>query len=182
MAAKTRQRAARAESAMEQAKSSRGSRDSKAKEAQAVHRRRMQEINNRRDQEHQHHVTKAQIMDKRREDVRDSFLDMVDAENEAAIQTLETPLEMLNRALDEGDDTLEKKAKRAIFRQSARERVHVRERAARVLAEKRRVEQKPALSARTREEVESSMMPGPGQYNLRDFSEYGAGACARSLI
>lgn len=33
-------------------------------------------------------------MDRRREDVRDSFLDMVDAENENAIQTLETPLEV----------------------------------------------------------------------------------------
>ena len=44
--------------------------------------------------EHQQQATKAQIMDRRREDVRDSFLDMVDAENEAAIQTLETPLEV----------------------------------------------------------------------------------------
>ena len=50
---------------------------------------------------------------------------------------------MLNRALREGDNVLEKKARRAILRQSARERVHVRERAARVLAEKRRVEQTP---------------------------------------
>ena len=33
-------------------------------------------------------------MDRRREDVRDSFLDMVDAENENAIQTFETPLEV----------------------------------------------------------------------------------------
>lgn len=33
-------------------------------------------------------------MDRRREDVRDSFLDMVDAENETAIQTFETPLEV----------------------------------------------------------------------------------------
>ena len=54
-------------------------------------------------------------------------------------------LQMLNRALSEGDEMLEKKARRAIYRQSARERVHVRERAAKVLAEKRRVEQTPAL-------------------------------------
>lgn len=40
------------------------------------------------------HATKVQAMDRRREDVRDSFLDMVDAENETAIQALETPLEV----------------------------------------------------------------------------------------
>lgn len=33
-------------------------------------------------------------MDRRREDVRDSFLDMVDAENETALLALKTPLEV----------------------------------------------------------------------------------------
>lgn len=37
---------------------------------------------------------KAQLMDRKREDVRDSFLDMVDNENETAIQALETPIEV----------------------------------------------------------------------------------------
>lgn len=49
---------------------------------------------------------------------------------------------MLNRAVEERDEALEKKARRAILRQQARERVHVRERAARVLAEQRRLEKK----------------------------------------
>lgn len=173
-------------------------------------------------------------MDRRREDVRDSFLDMVNAENETAIQAFETPLEvsvaswrqnqafifsraralptglflrghvkegygelsaplaparplpnclfigawqnvpsrkmsnnkmnapadtffircstsppphppihvkMLDRALEEGDEVAEKKARRAILRQAARERVHVREKAARVLADQRRLGQ-----------------------------------------
>ncbi|CAM9280499.1 unnamed protein product [Ectocarpus sp. 4 AP-2014] len=171
-AAKARQRAARAESALQQASRSRGSRDSRAREAEAAHRRRMQQITDRRDREQRMHATKVQAMDRRREDVRDSFLDMVDAENETAIQALETPLEMLNRALEEGDEVSEKKARRAMLRQAARERVHVREKAARVLADQRRLEQKNA-GYRTRQLVESSMMPGPGQYNLRDFSEYG---------
>lgn len=38
----------------------------------------------------------------------------------------------------------EKKARRAMLRQAARERVHVREKAARVLADQRRLEQKNA--------------------------------------
>ncbi|CBJ33004.1 hypothetical protein Esi_0402_0018 [Ectocarpus siliculosus] len=143
-AAKARQRAARAESALQQARSSRGSRDSRAREAEAAHRRRMQQITDRRDREQRMHATKVQAMDRRREDVRDSFLDMVDAENETAIQALETPLEMLNRALEEGDEISEKKARRAMLRQAARERVHVREKAARVLADQRRLEQKNA--------------------------------------
>lgn len=33
-------------------------------------------------------------MDRKREDVRDSFLDMVDNEKETAIQALETPIEV----------------------------------------------------------------------------------------
>lgn len=45
---------------------------------------------------------------------------------------------MLNRAVEEGDKPLEKKARRAILKQSARERLHVRERAAKVLAEQRK--------------------------------------------
>lgn len=49
---------------------------------------------------------------------------------------------MLDRALEEGDEVAEKKARRAILRQAARERVHVREKAARVLADQRRLEQK----------------------------------------
>jgi len=49
---------------------------------------------------------------------------------------------MLDRALEEGDEVAEKKARRAILRQAARERVHVREKAARVLAEQRKLEQK----------------------------------------
>ncbi|CAM9478113.1 unnamed protein product, partial [Ectocarpus sp. 13 AM-2016] len=141
-AAKARQRAARAESALQQARSSKGSRDSRAREAEAAHRRRMQQITDRREREQRMHATKVQAMDRRREDVRDSFLDMVDAENETAIQALETPLEMLNRALEEGDEVSEKKARRAMLRQAARERVHVREKAARVLADQRRLEQK----------------------------------------
>lgn len=44
--------------------------------------------------EQREHAAKVQTMDRRREDVRDSFLDMVDAENETAIQALETPLEV----------------------------------------------------------------------------------------
>lgn len=44
--------------------------------------------------EHREHATRVQQMDRRREDVRDSFLDMVDAENENAVQALETPLEV----------------------------------------------------------------------------------------
>lgn len=47
---------------------------------------------------------------------------------------------MLDRALESGDTILEKKARRAILRQSARERLHVRERAAKVLAEQRKRE------------------------------------------
>lgn len=50
-------------------------------------------------------------------------------------------LQMLDRALSEGDSTLEKKARRAILRQTARDKVYVRQRAARVLAEQRRKEQ-----------------------------------------
>lgn len=52
--------------------------------------------------------------------------------------------QMLNRALEEGDEVSEKKARRAMLRQAARERVHVREKAARVLADQRRLEQKNA--------------------------------------
>lgn len=37
---------------------------------------------------------KLQLMDRKREDVRDSFLDMVENENETAIQALETPIEV----------------------------------------------------------------------------------------
>ncbi|CAM9176459.1 unnamed protein product, partial [Hapterophycus canaliculatus] len=181
-AARTRQRTARAELALQQARNSRGSRDSRAKAAEAAHRRRMQQITERKDKEQRRHAEKVQTMDRRREDVRDSFLDMVDAENETAIQALETPLETLNRALEEGDEVAEKKARRAMLRQAARERVHVREKAARVLADQRRLEQKDGVGDRTRQRVESSMMPGPGQYNLRDFSEYGGGAYSRPLV
>lgn len=37
-------------------------------------------------------------------------------------------------------------------------------------------------SYRVRQRLESSMMPGPGQYNLRDFSEYGGGAYSHPLF
>ncbi|CAM9768530.1 unnamed protein product, partial [Scytosiphon promiscuus] len=181
-AAKIRQRTARAELALQQARSSRGSRDLRAKAAEAAHRRRMQQITERKDKEQREHAAKVQTMDRRREDVRDSFLEMVDAENETAIQALETPLETLNRALEEGDEVAEKKARRAMLRQAARERVHVRDKAARVLADQRRLEQKNGTGNRARQRVESSMMPGPGQYNLRDFSEYGNGAYSRPLV
>jgi len=36
-------------------------------------------------------------------------------------------------------------------------------------------------SYRSRKMAESSMMPGPGQYNLRDFSEYRGGVYSRPL-
>lgn len=52
---------------------------------------------------------------------------------------------MLDRALEEGDEVAEKKARRAILRQAARERVHLREKAARVLADQRRLEQKNSV-------------------------------------
>lgn len=49
MAAKAKQRTARAEIAMRQARSSRGTRDSRAKEAEETHRRRMQQICDKKD-------------------------------------------------------------------------------------------------------------------------------------
>lgn len=48
-AARNRQRTARAELALRQARSARGNRESRAREAEAAHRRRMQQITDRRD-------------------------------------------------------------------------------------------------------------------------------------
>lgn len=47
---------------------------------------------------------------------------------------------MLDRAVDEGNSVLEKKARRAVLRRQAKERVDVRQRAAKVLKEQRRRE------------------------------------------
>ena len=44
--------------------------------------------------EKREHARKVHMMGRRREDVRDSFLDLVDNEKETAIQALETPLEV----------------------------------------------------------------------------------------
>lgn len=42
----------------------------------------------------QEHESRVQIMGRRRDDVRDTFLDMVSAENETAVQSYETPLDV----------------------------------------------------------------------------------------
>lgn len=49
-------------------------------------------------------------------------------------------LKMLDRAVDEGNSVLEKRARRAVLRRQAKERVDVRQRAAKVLKEQRRRE------------------------------------------